>query len=82
MESRLKFYLDELKDQAVSEEFQVALGGKFAPLLPFEKDVKAITNNFTKALAETANTVFGRADRKQNQGSQTRSLTCVMPREV
>ena len=55
----LRFDLEKLKDPAISEEFQAAIGGQFAPPLLLEEDPKAITNNFnTVMMMETANKVL------------------------
>ena len=60
---RLKFDLQKLEDPAISEVFQAAIGGEFAPPLLLE-DLQAITNNFNTMMMETADKVLGKSHRK------------------
>ena len=62
--SRFKLDLEKLKHPTISEEFQATLGGKFAPLLLLEEDLKSITNTFTEVMTETANEVLGKSQKK------------------
>ena len=61
---RLRFDLQKLEDPAISEVFQAAIGGEFAPPLLLEEDLQAITNNFNTMMMETANKVLGKSHRK------------------
>ena len=44
---RLKFNLEQLKDPNICKSLQATIGGKFAPLLVTDVDVKLMTDTFS-----------------------------------
>ena len=61
-QTRVKFYLDKLKDPKVAEEFRAMIGGKFAALTILDvhdTDMDMFINKFNKAVTDTAKETLG-----------------------
>jgi hypothetical protein len=60
------YYLDKLKDSHIAEQFQVEVGGRFAPLLTMELEPEEFHQQVEENLREAAIKVLGeRWPRKQ-----------------
>lgn len=56
---RLKFNLEQLKDPNICKSFQATIGGKFAPLLVMDVDVKVMTDTFNTVMTTVAKDING-----------------------
>lgn len=56
---RLKFNLEQLKDPDICKAFQATIGGKFAPLLVMDVDVKVMTDTFSTVMTTVAKDIIG-----------------------
>ena len=61
--TRIKFYIEKLKDPDVTEAFKAMIGGTFAPLIILDDkdtDVNLLTNTFNKMVTDTASEILGK----------------------
>ena len=66
--TRLKFYLEKLKDPNVLETFQALIGGRFAPLTIMsneDTDIDSMITTFNTAVTETASEILGKHRQKK-----------------
>ena len=77
--TRLKFYLEKLKDPNVLETFQALIGGRFAPLTIMSNEdtgIDSMITTFNTAVTETASEILGNILRRKNPGSLQKFLIC------
>ena len=60
--ARIKYNVQNLKDPTIRRQFEVTIGGRFAPLMQLG-DVEAMTEGFTRVCNETAMKVLGKEKR-------------------
>ena len=73
--TRLKFYLEKLKDPNVLETFQTMIGGRFAPLTIMsneDTDIDSMITIFNTAVTETASEIHGK--HRQSKKKEKRNL--------
>ena len=56
---RLKFNLEQLKHPIISKSFQATIGGKVAPFLVMDVDVKVMTDTFNSVMTTVAKDIIG-----------------------
>ena len=70
--TKLKFYLEKLKDPNLLESLLTMTGGKFASLTIInneDADIDSVITTFNTAVTETANEIFGKhCQKKKNLG--------------
>ena len=82
--TRLKFYLEKLKDPNVLETFQAVTGGKFAPLSIMDNedtDLDSMITTFNTTVIEIASEILGKHVRRKHPGSLQKFLTSVIKGE-
>ena len=84
--TRLKFDFEKQKDPNVLENFQIIIGGKFAPLTIMnyeDADVDSIITTFNTGVTETASEILGKhCQKKKIPGSLQKFLYCATKGET
>ncbi|XP_074662637.1 uncharacterized protein LOC141915124 [Tubulanus polymorphus] len=65
--SRVKYYLDKLKNPETRDVYQVTIGGKFAPLLELDESANELCCKAKEAITTTADEIIGKKKKLKSQ---------------